>query len=66
MAAEKASIQGVQSVKAQLESARVDYEAAKRSGDYSKMSELQYGIIPNLEKKITKLITMRLANPLTK
>ncbi len=53
--AEKASIQGVQSIKAELDNARVEYEAARRAGDFSKMSELQYGKIPDLEKKIVKL-----------
>lgn len=50
--AEKTNIQGVQAIKEQLENARADYEAAKRNGNFNKMSELQYGVIPELEKKI--------------
>ena len=50
--AEKASIQGVVKLKSDLDEARFSYEAAKRTGDFAKMSELQYGVIPDLEKKI--------------
>ena len=50
--AEKASVQGTQSIKSNLEKARVDLEAARRAGDLARMSELQYGVIPNLEKTL--------------
>ena len=50
--AEKASLQGAQSIKEQLDDARVDYETARRGGDLARMSELQYGLIPELEKSI--------------
>ncbi|OHV11484.1 ATP-dependent chaperone ClpB [Kushneria phosphatilytica] len=50
--AEKASIQGAAQFKAELEQARTDLEAARRQGDLGRMSELQYGVIPSLEKKI--------------
>ncbi|RKQ95833.1 ATP-dependent Clp protease ATP-binding subunit ClpB [Kushneria sinocarnis] len=50
--AEKASIQGAAQFKAELEQARIDLEAARRQGDLGRMSELQYGVIPSLEKKI--------------
>ena len=50
--AEKASVQGTQSIKSNLEKARADLEAARRSGDLARMSELQYGVIPNLEKSL--------------
>lgn len=50
--AEKASLQGAQSIKESLEKARADLEAARRSGDLTKMSELQYGKIPELEKQL--------------
>ncbi|MBT3531828.1 MAG: ATP-dependent chaperone ClpB [Gammaproteobacteria bacterium] len=50
--AEKASLQGAQTVKSSLEKARQDLEAASRSGDLARMSELQYGVIPELEKKL--------------
>ena len=49
--AEKASLQGAHSIKESLEKARADLEAARRSGDLTKMSELQYGKIPELEKQ---------------
>ncbi|MGB1058921.1 MAG: ATP-dependent chaperone ClpB, partial [Ketobacter sp.] len=50
--AEKASLHGSQQVKADLEQARIDLEQARRSGDLTKMSELQYGRIPELEKQL--------------
>ncbi|MDI1230571.1 MAG: ATP-dependent chaperone ClpB [Methylobacter sp.] len=50
--AEKASLQGSASIKEKLEQARTELEAASRAGDLGKMSELQYGIIPALEKQL--------------
>ncbi|KYZ87671.1 ATP-dependent chaperone ClpB [Alloalcanivorax xenomutans] len=50
--AEKAALQGAQQYKAELEQARVDMEQARRAGDLNRMSELQYGVIPELEKKV--------------
>ncbi|GAA5175459.1 ATP-dependent chaperone ClpB [Modicisalibacter zincidurans] len=51
---EKASIQGAAQFKAELEQARIDLEAARRQGDLGRMSELQYGVIPTIEKKIAE------------
>jgi len=50
--AEKASAQGAARIKEELERARLDFEAARRAGDLARMSELQYGRIPELEKRI--------------
>ncbi|WP_348827144.1 ATP-dependent chaperone ClpB [Halomonas sp. RT37] len=52
--AEKASIQGAAQFKDELDRARVDLEQARRQGDLGRMSELQYGVIPELEKKIAE------------
>ncbi len=49
---DKAILQGVQHLKEQLDEARTALELAHREGDLGKMSELQYGIIPELEKQI--------------
>lgn len=49
---EKAALQGSHNIKEKLEQARINFEAAKRSGDLNQMSELQYGIIPELEKQL--------------
>ncbi|MGY3265880.1 ATP-dependent Clp protease ATP-binding subunit ClpB [Lysobacter sp. HA35] len=51
--AEKASVQGATKIKEQIETARVELEAAQRKQDYAKMSEIQYGRIPELEKQLT-------------
>lgn len=49
---EKALLAGAQNIKEKLEHARIELEAARRSGDLAKMSELQYGKIPELEAKL--------------
>ena len=50
--AEKASLQGSQKIKEELDQARIDMEHARRAGDLARMSELQYGRIPELEKRL--------------
>ncbi len=50
--AEKAIVSGSQKIKSDLEQARIDLEAASRASDLTRMSELQYGAIPELEKKL--------------
>jgi ATP-dependent Clp protease ATP-binding subunit ClpB len=49
---EKDTLQGTSDLKQQLEDARVELEMAQRAGDYAKASELQYGRMPELEKRI--------------
>ena len=49
---EKDAISGSSDLKEQLEQARLELQAAVRSGDFAKASELQYGRIPDLEKRI--------------
>lgn len=49
---EKASLYGSAKIKSDLEHARIDLEAARRASDLTRMSELQYGVIPELEKKM--------------
>lgn len=50
--AEKAALQGTATIKERLEHARLELEAARRNQDYTRMSELQYGEIPKLEKEL--------------
>ncbi len=50
--AEKAALQGSVHIKEALERARLDLETAQRAGDLARMSELQYGRIPELEKQL--------------
>ncbi|HSH48343.1 MAG TPA: Clp protease N-terminal domain-containing protein, partial [Halomonas sp.] len=52
--AEKASIQGAAQFKDELDKARIELEQARRQSDLARMSELQYGVIPELEKKIAE------------
>ncbi|MEL0035458.1 MAG: ATP-dependent chaperone ClpB [Gammaproteobacteria bacterium] len=49
---EKVALQGTQSIKEDLERTRLDIETARRAGDLARMSELQYGRIPELEKQL--------------
>ena len=51
---EKADVAGSQEIKEQLDRARTDLEAARRAGDLSRMAELQYGSIPELERKLAE------------
>jgi ATP-dependent Clp protease ATP-binding subunit ClpB len=52
--AEKLEVAGSQNVKEQIEKLRLEMEAAKRKGDWQKVSELQYGSIPQLEAQLKK------------
>jgi len=49
---EKASVQGAAQIKSDLEQVKLELEAARRAGDLTRMSELQYGRIPELEKQL--------------
>ncbi|KTD67455.1 MULTISPECIES: ATP-dependent chaperone ClpB [Legionella] len=53
--AEKATMQGATQIKESLEQAKLEMETARRAGDLSRMSELQYGRIPELEKRLTQV-----------
>ncbi|MDA0145764.1 MAG: ATP-dependent chaperone ClpB [Vibrio toranzoniae] len=50
--ADKAALSGTQHIKSELEQARMDMDFARRAGDLNRMSELQYGRIPELEKQL--------------
>lgn len=49
---EKAALQGATKVKEQIEQAKLELEAAQRHQDYARMSEIQYGLLPELEKQL--------------
>jgi len=51
---EKAEVQGAQHIKEELEKLKLEMEAAKRKGDWQRMSELQYGRIPQLDAQLKK------------
>ena len=53
--AEKLIVQGSSKLKEELEAAKLDLEAAHRAGDLARMSELQYGLIPELEAQIAQV-----------
>jgi ATP-dependent Clp protease ATP-binding subunit ClpB len=52
---EKAAVNAVSVVQTQLEQAKIELEQAQRKGDLTKASELQYGKIPELEKKLAAI-----------
>ncbi|MEN9897946.1 MAG: ATP-dependent chaperone ClpB [Pseudomonadota bacterium] len=56
--AEKSALQGSAAIKEKLEHARLEVETARRNNDLARMSELQYGIIPELEKQIAQSATI--------
>ncbi len=49
---EKAAVQGTQHIKEELDRARGEMETARRASDLARMSELQYGHIPELEQRL--------------
>jgi ATP-dependent Clp protease ATP-binding subunit ClpB len=53
--AEKATLQGANQIKEALEQAKIELETARRAGDLARMSELQYGRIPELEKQLSQV-----------
>lgn len=50
--AEKASVQGAAAIKGEIENLKIELEVAGRAGDLTRMSELQYGRLPELEKQL--------------
>jgi len=54
--AEKGSLQNEQQAKEALEQTKMDLEAARRANDLTRMSELQYGRIPELEKQLETIL----------
>ena len=54
--AEKAALQGTTHLKEALERARLELETAHRANDLARMSELQYGRIPELEKQLADAV----------
>jgi len=49
---EKAAVQGSAAIKEEIDHIRAEIEQWKRKGDWQKVSELQYGKLPDLEKKL--------------
>jgi len=52
--AEKAQVQGAQHIKEEIDKIKLQMEDARRKGDWQKMSELQYGQLPQLEAQLKK------------
>ena len=50
--AEKAAVQGATQIKSDIEQAKLDLEVARRAGDLTKMSEIQHGLLPDLERRL--------------
>jgi ATP-dependent Clp protease ATP-binding subunit ClpB len=55
--AEKAAVQGSQQIKEEIEKVRLQMDEARRKGDWQKMSELQYGKLPQLEAQLKQADT---------
>ena len=53
---EKAALQGAAHIREELERARAELETARRAGNLARMAELQYGRIPELEKRLTEAL----------
>ena len=50
--AEKAAVQGVTQIKSDIEQAKLELEVARRAGDLARMSEIQHGLLPDLERRL--------------
>ena len=50
--AEKAAVQGVTQIKSDIEQAKLELEVARRAGDLARMSEIQHGLLPELERRL--------------
>ncbi|MGQ0834052.1 MAG: ATP-dependent chaperone ClpB [Gammaproteobacteria bacterium] len=61
--AEKALLQGAAKVKEELERAKLELESARRAGNLARMAELQYGKIPELEKRLQQAIEAESKEP---
>src|SRR6202165_1148903 len=53
---EKAALQGAAQIREELDRARLELEAARRAGNLGRMAELQYGKIPELEKRLSMAV----------
>jgi ATP-dependent Clp protease ATP-binding subunit ClpB len=53
---EKAALQGAAQIREQMEKVRLELDGARRAGDLGKMAELQYGRMPELEKRLNEAI----------
>src|SRR6202049_1716577 len=51
---EKAALQGTAQIREELDRARLEFEQARRAGDLARMAKLQYGSIPELEKRLAE------------
>ncbi|KAG0232623.1 chaperone ATPase hsp78 [Actinomortierella wolfii] len=51
---EREKLESIKNAKAELEQAKIELEAAQRRGDFTRASELRYGVIPDLEAKLPK------------
>jgi ATP-dependent Clp protease ATP-binding subunit ClpB len=61
--AEKAAMQGTTHIKEELERAKLELETAHRANDLARMSELQYGRIPELEKQLEDALQVEVQEP---
>ena len=61
---ERATLKEQKQIKEELDLARVQLESAKREGNLDKAGEISYGIIPNLEKKLSRYSISRNSNSL--
>ena len=50
--AEKAAVQSVTQIKSDIEQAKLELEVARRAGDLARMSEIQHGLLPDLERRL--------------
>lgn len=62
--AEKAAVQGVTQIKSDIEQAKLELEVARRAGDLARMSEIQHGLLPDLERRLLAASDDELPEPI--
>ena len=55
--AEKAAVQGAQSIKEEIEKARAEMAECQRNGEFEKLAEIQYSLLPDLERRLQEAET---------
>jgi ATP-dependent Clp protease ATP-binding subunit ClpB len=61
--AEKAVVQGAAQIRSQIEQAKLDLDVARRAGDLTAMSEIQHGVLPELERQLISAANVEAPEP---
>jgi len=60
---EKAALQGAAQIREEIERVRIEIDAARRAGNLGRVAELQYGKVPELEKRLQQAVAAEAKTP---